>query len=311
MVQRWSAAASDALAWMRGATRRTDEANVRLYAAAIAYRSIFSFLAFMTTVAVLGLMLFGVAPGELRGSLGVTGDIPGIPKDIEQVAIERAARTVELGASSAWVAGILGFGAGLYTLAGGFAALCEVLDRIHGTHSYRKLTRRYLRGTGIAVVFLALTFVALVTLFVSTEVGQQVFGLLGFERLSDAWTFLLRFVVPVAALLVAFAFVLRYGCHARPPWAEVLPGASVITIAWLGLLSAFLAYISLVGGFEFYGALGSVVAVLLFGYAQAWIVILAVLFRRDIAYVIALAPGIRRAKDGASIELDLPGGREA
>ena len=128
-------------------SHRMDDVGVRLYAAAIAYRTIFSVIAFMSTF-VLVAMLLGLDAGELR-ILDSTNEIPQLSDDIETVARERVARTLELGSSSVIVAGLIGFSLGIYGMSGGFAAICDVLDRIHGTNRYVRLTVRYIRGAEV------------------------------------------------------------------------------------------------------------------------------------------------------------------
>jgi membrane protein len=290
-----------------------DAAGVRLYSAAIAYRTVSSFIAFMTTIAVV-LILAGVEPGSLRDHVTTISSAGSSDSsnDLEQIAYERAARTLELGESTAWIAGIVGVGVGLYTLSAGFAALCEVLDRIHGTHVYRRMSRRYIRGLGVSLLFLVLAIVTAVALLITTALGTTVFGGLGLQRLSTAWEFLFRFVIPACSVLATFVFLLRYGSHARPQWGQVLPGAAVATTAWLLLLSGFTAYVAWFNGFEYYGALASVFALLLFGYLQAWILILVALFHSEVAYVFALLPGVHRTSSGGvAFSSESPGGPNA
>jgi membrane protein len=290
------------------ATHRMDAAEVRLYTAAIAYRTVFSFIAFLSTIAVIALML-GITPGDLREEAGGSSGGSSSSSGLEEIALERAARTLELGQSTAWIAGIIGFGFGLYTLSAGFAALCEVLDRIHGTHVYRRMSQRYLRGLGISIVFLVFAIIVAIALLITTGIGAAVFGWLGLDRVSSVWQFVFRVIIPTIAVPLTFGFLLRYGSHARPPWREVLPGAVVGAAAWLLLLSGFAAYVAWFDGFQYYGALASVFALLMFGYLQSWILILVALFRSEIAFVIALIPFVRQSgADGAGVEFELPRG---
>lgn len=301
----WQVARSmlpDAYVWARSASRRMDQHSARLYAAAIAYRTIFAFIAFLSTFALLAILL-GLSPGELRQHAGSDGQIDAI-EHLETVGWDKAAQTLEMGSFPAWLAGIIGFGVGLYTLAGGFAALCDVLDRIHGVHQYRGYSRRMGRAAGVSLVFLLFAAIVGFLLLLTTGFGEFVFGNLGLDRLAGLWSFLFRVVIPACAVIIIMGFVLRYGSHARPPWNQVLPGAAVASAAWLLMLGGFASYIVLFKGFQAYGVLGSTIAVLVFGYLQAYIVILVAMFREEIAKVISLIPGIRRGGDGSSVQFD-------
>jgi uncharacterized BrkB/YihY/UPF0761 family membrane protein len=300
----------DLIAWGVSASKQMDELGVRLYAAAIAYRTIFSLIAFLSTFGFIALAL-GLTPGSIRDSSSPHRDIGGVSSDIEKVGWEKIATTLQMGNLSAAVAGTIGFLVGLYTLSAGFAALCEVLDRVHNVHTYRRMSRRYIRGAGMSLLFLLLASITGTLLLLTTGFGEFVFGELGLEIISKTWKFVFRVVIPACALVITFGFVLRYGSHARPPWGQVLPGAAVGSAAWLLLLAGFVSYAKFFNGFEGYGALASAIAVLLFGYLQAYIIIGVALFRSEIAMVIALAPGIRRAKDGASVKIDLSRGPDA
>jgi len=297
----------DAIDWIKRSSYRMDEVGVRLYAGAIAYRTIFSLVAFLSTFAIIAVVA-GIEPGDLRDDPSLLDDIPIFAEDLEELSKERVARTMELGNVSAFTAGIIGLLVGLYTLSGSFAALCDVLDRVHGVHAYRRLTRRMLRGAWMAVLFLLLAAVTLTLMLLTTEFGAAVFGGLGLNRISTAWVYLFRVVLPICAVTVTIGFVLRYGSHARPPWGQVIPCTLVATASWLLLLAGFTSYLLIFDGFETYGALANAAALLLFGYLQAYLIILVAMFRFEIATIISLLPLIRRSGDGSSVSVHMPGG---
>jgi membrane protein len=294
----------DTIRFAKEASRRMDEVSVRLYAAAIAYRTIFSLIAFLSTAGLVALYR-GIDADEIRLQAGGIADFAGVSNDLEEVGRERAARTIELGQSTVWIAGVLGFLVGLYTLSGGFATLCEVLDRVHGVHRYRPLSRRYLRGAGVSILFLLLTAIVVSLLSFTNQIGNELFAKRGLEVLDTLWTLLFRIIIPACAVVITFGFVLRFGSHARPPWKEVLPGAAVASASWVLMVIGFISYVAIFDGFEGYGALSTAVAVLFFGYMQAWIIILVALFRTEIAFVIALLPFVRQSSDGASLEFGI------
>jgi uncharacterized BrkB/YihY/UPF0761 family membrane protein len=293
----------DLIVWARTVSHRMDETGVRLYAAAIAYRTIFAILALSSTVGIILIIVLGPDADAIRPA-----SESGVADDLTEVGRERAARTLELGAGPAWVAASIGLAVGLYTLAGGFAALCDVLDRVHGTHTYRRYSMRMLRGAGIAVIALVIIAVALASFIVTTELGEFVFGIAELDLLSGATTLVLAVLVPSVTLLGSMILLLRYGSHARPAWGQVIPGGIVATAAIAVTFGGFVTYARFLHGFEAYGALAGAIAVLVFGYLLGYIIILTALFRNEITYLASLVPGLRRTADGSSVHIQLPAG---
>ena len=279
-----------ARAWVRAAQLRIDEVGVRLYSAAIAYRTIFSLVAFASTVVLIA-YLAGMNANDARVA---GGDVAGVSEDLEKIARERVARTLELGTSSVVMAGLIGVLLGLYGMSGGFAAICDVLDRVHGTQRYVRLTLRYLRGAGVAAVFIVLAGVAIVFAALSTSTGEYFLGLVGLDVAVGAWSFLVLVVVPCTAILVAFGFVLRYGSHARPDWGQVLVGAVVASAACVLLVLGFAAAVRLFHPWEAYGVFATAVTLLLFGYVQSYVLILTAMFGAELVELASLAPLTRR-----------------
>lgn len=288
-----------ARAWAKDASHRVDQVGVRLYAAAIAYRTIFSLLAFLSTI-LLVLSLSGIDASELR----VQSDRVEVRSELEGIAYDRAARSLELGQSSVVVAGLVGLVLGLYGMAGGFAALCDVLDRIHGSHRYRRLTFRYLRGGFVALVFTTLAFVAIAAFALTTSFGEFVLDAIGLSVLEGAMYFMVGTIIPLVAILVAFAFVLRYGSHARPPMSQVLVGAAVAGVGWMLLLFGFLAFVSLMQPFHTYGAMASSVSLLLFGYLQSYLLVLVAMFGAELVWIATFGRThlLERRRRGANSE---------
>ena len=290
----------DAITWCRDASRRMDTAGVRLYAAAIAYRTIFSVVAFTATISLLAFVI-GLDVDDVQ-----VGDTEAVG-NIENIARERLAAALDFGAGSVIAAGLIGFAVGIYGMAGGFAAIQDVLDRIHGTQEYRRLTVRYLRGAGVAVVFVALISIALALLALTRSVGDFVFGALSLERVAGATGVLLGIIIPAIAIFLAFLFVNRYGSHARPRWTQAIVSALVAGTAWILLFVGFVTFTQLTTPFDTYGALASAVGLLLFGYFQAYVLILTNLFAVELLKVASLLPFVRMTTDDQSLTFGIDG----
>jgi uncharacterized BrkB/YihY/UPF0761 family membrane protein len=260
-------------AYYRQASVRMDEVGVRLYAAAIAYRTIFSLVAFSSTLVLLALVL-----DVDVGSSGVSTALEPLPEDVATITVDRVERTLELGDDTVVVAGVVGIALGIAGLSSGFAAICDVLDRVHGVQRYTGFTSRYVRGAAVAAVFAALAVVAGALLVAGTRLGEAVLDALGLPAPGGVVTGTL--LVAAASLTVALAlgFVLRWGSHARPPWPEVSVGAVLGGAASVLLFFGFALAIALFQPFAAYGALASAVTLLVYGYAQAYVLIVTALF---------------------------------
>lgn len=259
--------------WSTRASHAMDTAGIRVYAACIAYRTVYSVIAFGSTLVLLaGMLNIRISSRSTRTALA------SIPDDLRTIMVRRLEEATNLAGSHALIAGLIGLAFGVYGMAGGFAALADVLDRIHGTHTYHRLTIRYLRGALVAVVAVTFTTVGGVALAAGTSLGMDIFAALGLEWTGRITITVLRMAVVCASIVAAFAFLLRWGSHARPPWAEVITGAIVGAAGWIALTTGFFAVVTLMQPFSAYGAFASVIALLMFGNLQAYLLLMSALF---------------------------------
>lgn len=270
----------------RRASRAADAAGIRVYAGCIAYRSIFSLIAFASTL----MLIFQTIDVPFRGDSSLRA-LDRVPHDVRDVLIGRLDQAQQIAGSHAAIAGFIGLMLGVFGMAGGFAALTEVLDRIHGVHEYRRQWQRYLRGGAIALVSVSLTTVALIALAAGTSLGEDIFQALGLDWAGRVTMTLVRIALAIISITGAFVFLMRWGSHARPPWQDVVASAIVATTGWLLLVMGFFGTVALLQPFSVYGALASAISLLMFCYLQAYIMLTSAMFAPSLSSLAASLMG--------------------
>ena len=252
----------------------TDSVGMRIFAASIAYRAVFTVVSFLSS-ALLIVWLLGL---DVTDTDGVASLLNELPDDVEQVVVARAERTVESGALGVKVAGFVGLALSIFGMAGGFAAVFDALNRIFGTYRYTRLTVRYARATLLASATVLLAGSAFVVAVLGSATGSALLDLLGLEALAPLADNVVRSSISFALVAAAFALVLRWGSFARPPWVDVLSAAAVAGASWVAMTIALLAFSNVLQPLEAYGALAFAVGLLLYGYATSYLLLLVALF---------------------------------
>jgi uncharacterized BrkB/YihY/UPF0761 family membrane protein len=253
--------------------RHLDGLGMRIYASSIAYRAIFSTVAFLSTIVLIARLL-DVQLSKARSSVLFDALSP----EMRDTVIRRAEHTINGPFGDVLTAGIVGFLIGLYGMAGGFAAICDALNRIFDSYRYTKVTRRYLRGALVAFMFIILFGSAALLGAITSSGGQALLDALGLQVLAGVAAATISAAVAIVLVLIGFALLLRYGSFARPPWLHVLASAVVGGGLLILMTIGMGAYVQLIGPFAEYGALAGAVGILLYGYLSAYLLLLVAVF---------------------------------
>ena len=163
----------------------------------------------------------------------------------------------------------------LYAAVGGINTLMKAMNRAYGVPETRPLLRRM----ALAALLTVLGGVAVVVSFVAV-VG----GTLASERLIDeiglsgVWPALslLRWPAAFLLLVAAVAALLRYAPNLRTPWRSAATAATAFAVAWLVVTYAFGLYVAHFATYDAtYGALGSVIVLMLWFYLTAFVLLCA------------------------------------
>ena len=283
-------------AWV-GAARSVfmdlNDSNLGLISAGIAF---FGMLAiFPTLAAIIAIWGFFADPDTVYEQLAtVRGLMPGEAYAIldEQITSLITANSSTLGWTTA-----ISLGAAIWSSRAGVAALIRGLNSI-----YREKNRVGIRQLAAAfgVTFL-LIGVALVALL-SVVVLPIILSILPLGPLTTLLVASVRWVVALAVVIIGIGVVYRYGPnrrHARVQW--LTPGALVAVVIWGAISYGFSYYLSNFGRYnEVYGALGAVIALLMWLYLSAFSVLLGASLNAELE---------RRTKRDSTIGTDQPPGR--
>jgi membrane protein len=256
----------DVVARVRIQMRRDD---VSLLAAGVAFFAMLSLVP--TMVALVSLYGLVADPVEIESSVEET--LRAAPDEVRELVssqlsniVESEPRGLRAGVAAGLVVALWSASAGVKHLMG---ALTLAYDEIEG----RKFMRVRGLALGLTLGALAVAGTALVGLVVvPTELGDE--G--GAAGAAGSVLSVVRWPLLAAVVLVCVGLLYRWAPDRRPPrWSWVSPGAVIATVVWLIASVGFTIYTTNFGNYnETYGALGTVVVVMLWLYLSSYAVIL-------------------------------------
>ncbi|SFR36112.1 YihY/virulence factor BrkB family protein [Litoreibacter janthinus] len=177
---------------------------------------------------------------------------------------------------------LISLGAALWSTRAGVSALIRGLNAVYSA-PHRTGVRRAFAALLLTLCLIAMSLVALA--------GIVVFPLaLALLPLGDATenTFeALRWVLVITAVILGLGLIYRFGpnhktAHLKTNW--ISPGALVALVIWGGASWAFSLYLTNFGKYnEVYGSIGAVVALLMWFYISAWVVLLGATLNCELA----------------------------
>jgi membrane protein len=237
------------------------------FAGHIAFMTLFSmfpFLIFLTTVA-----------GELGQSEQVRdfvtmalGMLPPEVGDAIRPAILEVIRNRRTGLMTVSIV------AAMWATSSGIEALREALNKAYGVEEPRAIWFCRLQS----LLFTIVASIGIIIVMLVLVVGPVLWSYI-VPHLHVPWQWgwfyeTLRYGVAVATLYLVVALLYRWLPSRHLPRREILPGAAVTVVLWLGLASLFSFYLQNLGRFSVtYGSLGGIVITLMFFYLSALIFI--------------------------------------
>lgn len=257
-------------AWVsacRAVVTGMNDSNIGLISAGIAFYGMLAI--FPTVAAIIAIWGFFADPVDVYEQLATMKGI--VPADAYTILDTQITSLVTANSSTlGWTTGI-SLGAALWSSRAGVAALIRGLNAI-----YREKNRIGLRqiaaAFGVTFLLIAVALVALMSVVVLPI-------LLTVLPLGPITAFLVasvRWVVALAVVIVGIGVLYRFGPNRRKArMAWLTPGALVAVVIWGAISYGFSYYLSNFGNYnEVYGALGAVVALLMWLYLSAYSVLL-------------------------------------
>lgn len=163
----------------------------------------------------------------------------------------------------------------LWAASNGMNAVIKGLNKAYDRKETRSIWK--VRGLSIiATIAFAFTIILSFALLILGEViGRSIFVFLG---LSDSfivlWSFI-RFISPVAVMIIVFALLYRYMPNRRMKYSEVLAGSIFSSIGWLVTSMLFSIYVNNFSSYaNTYGSIGGIILLIIWLY---WISIIILL----------------------------------
>jgi membrane protein len=253
-----------------GEFQRDDVAGL---SAELAYRFLFAIFPFGIFVAALTAFIassigFDDPTSQIMGSVG--DNLPPQLADVVRPQLEAVIGKTQ--------PGLLTFGAvaALWAATGGMNALIKALNRAWEVDD----TRSFLPKTAMAVGLTLLGSFGLIGSFV-TVVGAsllttQVVAQLGIDQATVDIVSLLRWPLVFVLLSAAVAILYHFAPNFRAPWRWCLAGGALFSIAWILATGLFALYVANFANYaNTYGALGGIIALMLWFYLSAMLLVSA------------------------------------
>lgn len=246
----------------------SDRSNLGLIAAGIGF---FSMLAVFPAIAAVVMVWSLMAdPAQLAGTLEMSDEV--LPPEVHSILSNQISGLISTGANAplGW-ATFMSLGLALWSARAGVASLTRGLNAVYRTE-HRGTFRRYFAAAGLTLVLCLLAIVAIA----AVVIAPIVIALVPLGPFATFAAELTRWIVALTAVMGALGFVYRYGPNMRgrrPGW--ITPGAIAATALWLAVSVAFSIYLANFGNYnEVYGSLGAAVALLMWFYLSAYVVLL-------------------------------------
>lgn len=256
----WYSAATGVLAGM-------NDSNMSLISAGVAFWGMLAI--FPSVAAIIAIWGLFANPADVQAQVELLRAF--VPSDAYKILDTQIRSLVSANSSTLGWTTIISLGAAIWSSRAGVEALIRGLNAI-----YRERNRMGLRqmaaAFGVTFLLIAVALVALACVVVL----PIVLAILPLGPVTTLLVVSARWVVAVMVVLTALSVVYRYGPNRKRKRAGWLtPGAIVAVVIWAAISWTFSYYLSNFGSYnEVYGALGAVIALLMWLYLSAYSVLI-------------------------------------
>lgn len=252
----------------------TDERHIGVIAAGVAFYGMFAvFPGMAATIAIWG---FFADPGVISTYMDAIHEVmPAAAYAVLETQLEALlkADTRTLG----WTT-VLSLAIAFYSVHAGIAALISALNAINGHRPHGTL-RRFLGSISMTFAILGLAITALATVvFVPIALNFLHIG-----RAEGMILKILPWAVLIVVLLAFLGMIYRWGPNVQGSRASWLtPGSLLAAFLWAVASIAFSIYLGNFGSYNrIYGSIGAVIALLMWFYISAYIVLLGAVLNAE------------------------------
>lgn len=252
---------------LKSVWQQIDEENLGLISAGVAFFGMLAvFPGLAALIAIWGLL---ADPTVVRDQIALLEGI--VPSDVYGLLDVQMQALTSAGIETlSWATAISTFLA-LWSARAGVGALIRGLNTIYDAPNRASLSHYF----SALVLTLALIGVSLVAL-TSVVVAPVVLAFLPLGQTEALIFELVRWTAAIAVLGVGLSVIYRFGPNrATPRKRWVTPGAVLVVVFWALASAGFSVYLSNFGTYnEVYGSIGAVVALLMWLYISAFLILL-------------------------------------
>jgi membrane protein len=239
-----------------GVVKQFAQYDLLTYSSAISFQVLYA----VVPLAMLGLAALGVAGEQRLWSEDIARTLRDRLSPQAFAIANRTAQHAMNGDRIAWLT--LGLGIALYGVAASLRAMMAPLNNIYGAREHRSWSRRLLVSLAGAAVVMVCVFATIVVTLGGRLLHPHNVAL-------QVLTFLGRWLIALALLLVANATLLWAVPAKRRPVRWISIGSALATLCWVGGTLGFGLYISTVSYSSFYGAFAAIVLLLIYLHVSA------------------------------------------
>ncbi len=259
-----------------GVYHAIDQKNLALISAGIAFYGILAvFPGLAAIIAIWGLVS---DPAIVDAQLDLMRGI--IPDDAFRLLSVQVDRLVRTSSSTLGWAGALSILFALWSARSGVSALIRGLNTIHGTRN-RGGVMHYLIALFLTACLVGVALVALTTIVIV----PIILAFLPLGDFAELVIEVIRWSTAITVLLMALSLLYRYGPN-RPDYrmSWITPGSFLVVIFWAAASAGFSLYLSNFGTYnEVYGSIGAVIAMLMWLYISAFLILLGASLNVELA----------------------------
>lgn len=248
--------------------------HLGLIAAGVAFFGIFS--VFPSLAVLIGLFGLVADPVVVETQLQMMEEF--IPADA--YALIEAQISQLIGAQT----GTLGWATGVSLVIAFWSARLGVSSLVQGINAIHGAPER--GGFWHQILSLLLTFALVVVAIVALMaviVAPILLAFLPLAGLAGIVAELVRWAVALGSLVMAFGLLYRYGPNGEVSQAWITPGSITVVLLWLAASAGFTVYVSNFASYnEIYGSIGAVMAMMMWLYITAYLIMLGAAMNRAI-----------------------------
>lgn len=265
--------------WWRALRRvmtQADRQNLGLISAGVAFYAMLSiFPALAALIAIWGI---AADPQDIANQLGMAQQI--LPQGAYDIFEGQIESLIGSSGSALQLTTLLSILLAVWTARNGVAALMRGLNTVNRESHRENPVKRYIVAIALTVLLIGVAIIAFAAVILVPILLSLLRLPFGIEALISA----LKWGIVFAIVLFSIGLLYRHGPNRRGARASWLtPGAVFALLTWASGSIAFSLYLRNFGSLnEVYGSIGAVIALLLWFYLSAYVVLLGALLNAEI-----------------------------